>query len=415
MSETEIVIVGAGECGMSLAVALIEAGHCGPIHLVGEETVHPYERPPLSKAHLEPSKTPAPLALIGAQLLEMNPQVIHHQGVTATAIDRAAHELSLSNNTRLTYGKLVLTTGATPRRLPLALGLTGIHYLRAHSDATELREALARGGPVAIIGAGFIGLEVAAAARAHGNPVTIIGAQPRVLARVADAEISVAVQALHEDHGVSFLLSTSLAGVHNDGEDIIITLADGRVTRASTAVIGIGAVPNVALAEEAGLTVENGVVVDEQLTTSDPHIYAAGDCCAFALPVYDGRRVRLESWRNARDQAVQLTAVLTGGEVPPVPVPWFWSDQYDHSLQVAGLVDEGVSEVYRPLTGGGFLTFHFNTSGRLVAACGFGPGQSVARDIRLAEMLIAARSRPNPAAIADPSVKLKSLLSDHRC
>lgn len=411
MSEPGIVIVGAGECGMSLAVALIEAGHSGPIHLVGEETGHPYERPPLSKAHLEPGETPATLALIGAQLLETNRHVIHHQGVTATAIDRAAHELALSNGTRLAYGKLVLTTGATPRRLPLAMGLTGIHYLRAHGDATALRQALVQGGPVAIIGAGFIGLEVAAAARAHGNPVTIIEAQPRILARGADAEISAAVQALHEDHGVSFLLSTSLAGLRNEDAEVLISLADGREIRASTVVIGIGAVPNVGLAEEAGLTVENGVVVDERLTTSDPDIFAAGDCCAFALPVYDGRRVRLESWRNARDQAVQLAAVLTGGEVPRVPVPWFWSDQYDHGLQVAGLVDEGVSQVRRSLPGGGFLTFHSDAGGRLIAACGFGPGQSVARDIRLAEMLIAARAAPDPAALADPTVKLKSLLS----
>ena len=152
MTEPGIVIVGAGECGMSLAVALIEAGHSGPIHLIGEETGHPYERPPLSKAHLEPGETAPPLALIGAQLLEMNPQVIHHQGVTATAIDRAAHELALSNGTRLAYGKLVLTTGATPRRLPMAMGLAGIHYLRAQGDATALRQALAQGGPVAIIG-----------------------------------------------------------------------------------------------------------------------------------------------------------------------------------------------------------------------------------------------------------------------
>ncbi|WP_085032563.1 NAD(P)/FAD-dependent oxidoreductase [Ensifer aridi] len=405
-----IVIAGAGECGTSVAAELVRGGYAGPIHLVGEEAGHPYERPPLSKAHLEPGGKAAPVPIDGQGLLQTS-GVSHYPGLKAEAVDRDRAELILSNGLRLAYGRLVLATGASPRRLPMAEGLAGVHYLRSLADAAALRVTLARGGDVAVIGAGFIGLEVAAAARAHGCAVTVIEASDRILARGADPDISVAVASLHRAQGVTLLVSTGISALRNEGAHVVLTLSDGRETRADAVIVGIGAVPNTALAAAAGLAIDNGIAVDEALSTSDPQIFAAGDCCSFPLAVYGNRRVRLESWRNARDQAAQAAAILTCASPAPPLVPWFWSDQYDHTLQVAGLVDEGKTHVCRDLGKGAFINFHLSAEGVLVAACGFGPGQAVARDIRLAEMLIARRATPEPDALASAGVKLKTLVT----
>ncbi|RWC27864.1 MAG: ferredoxin reductase [Mesorhizobium sp.] len=404
-----IVIAGAGECGMSVAVELVRGGYAGPIHLVGEKTGQPYERPPLSKAHLEPGGEPAPVPIDGHGQLQTS-RVIRYSGLKAAAIDRDRAELILSNGLRLAYSRLVLATGASPRRLPMAEGLAGVHYLRSLADAAALLAALARGGEIAVIGAGFIGLEVAAAARAHGCTVTVIEARDRILARGADPDISGAVASLHRAKGVTLLVSTVLTALRNDGAQVVLTLSDGREMRADAVIVGIGAVPNTAPTAAGGLAIDNGIAVDEELSTSDPQILAAGDCCSFPLAVYGNRRVRLESWRNARDQAAQAAAILTGASPAPSPVPWFWSDQYDHGLQVAGLVDEGKTHVCRELSEGAFINFHLSAEGVLVAACGFGPGQSVGRDIRLAEMPIARRATPSPDALASAGVKLKSML-----
>ena len=225
-----------------------------------------------------------------------------------------------------------------------------------------------------------------------------------------DAAIAERVHRLHEDNGVVFRLGTGVTAIANQGSEVLLTLSDGETLLVSTVVIGIGAMPEVDLARAAGLLIDNGIAVDERLATSDPAILAIGDCCSFPLALYGGRRVRLESWRNARDQAAIAAAMLTGDEPPALPAPWFWSDQYDHGLQVAGLVDEGAKTVSRPAGDSGLITFHLAADGRLVAACGFGPGQTVARDIRLAEMLIGRAAHPDPVQLADPAVKLKSLL-----
>ncbi|WP_095090447.1 NAD(P)/FAD-dependent oxidoreductase [Mesorhizobium sophorae] len=389
----------------------MRGGYAGPIHLVGEETVQPYERPPLSKAHLEPGGEVAPVPIDGQGLLQTS-GIIHYPGLEGSC-DRPGRdgaELILSNGLRLAYGRLVLATGASPRRLPMAEGLSGVHYLRSLADAAALRAALARGGDIAVIGAGFIGLEVAAAARAHGCSVTVIEPRDRILARGADPYISGAVARLHRARGVTILVSTGLSALRNEGALVVLSLSDGREMRVDAVIVGIGAVPNTAPAAAAGLAIDDGIAVDKALSTSDPQILAAGDCCSFPLAVYGNRRVRLESWRNARDQAVQAVAILSCASPAPPPVPWFWSDQYDHTLQVAGLVDEGKTHVCRDLGKGAFINFHLSAGGVLVAACGFGPGQYVARDIRLAEMLIARRATPEPDALASAGVKLKSML-----
>jgi 3-phenylpropionate/trans-cinnamate dioxygenase ferredoxin reductase subunit len=189
-----------------------------------------------------------------------------------------------------------------------------------------------------------------------------------------------------------------------------VQLADGTLVPAHLVVVGIGAVPNTDLAAAAGLPVDNGIAVDATLATADPAVFAAGDCCSFPLALYDNRRVRLESWRSAQEQGTLAARNMLGAAEPVAAVPWFWSDQYDLTLQIAGLAEGASTDVRRDLASGGFVLFHLAADGRLLAASGLGPGNTVARDIRLAEMLVARRARPDPAALADPGVSLKKLL-----
>jgi 3-phenylpropionate/trans-cinnamate dioxygenase ferredoxin reductase subunit len=407
-SDGPIVIIGAGEAGATLAADLARRGYSSPIHLVGAEDCVPYERPPLSKAQLDPGEAERAVPLFARG--DIPHPVIHHRGVQTLRIDRTGRKVELSDGQWLAYGRLVLATGAVSRRLPIAEGIAGIHYLRTLREAQSFRPLLVAGGPIAVLGAGFIGLEVAAAARKHGAAVTVVEQQARILARGVSASIAGKVQELHERSGVAFRLGTGVSAIERKGDAIALILSDGGMVTAATVLIGIGAVPEVALAREAGLMVDNGIAVDARLETSDPAILAIGDCCTFPLSIYGGRRVRLESWRNARDQAAMAAALLSGETINEMPVPWFWSDQYDHGLQVAGLVDEGSTEILRWPNEDVLMSFHLAADGRLMAAEGFGPGQAVARDIRLAEMLIGLGARPDPAFLADPSAKLKSLL-----
>ena len=404
-----MVIVGAGECGARAALALREHGYDGPVTLVGDEPHLPYERPPLSKDAMM-ADTPAVKAIASeAELADKS--ITHLRPVTVASVDRAAKRVKLADGGELAYDRLLLATGATPRRLPMpGLGARCV-YLRTFSDALAIRQYLKPQSRIVILGGGFIGLELAAAARRLGAGVTVVEAQPRILMRGVPADIAAVVHAAHENHGAKILCSATLAGVDDDGQKVRLTLADGRVIDADLAVIGIGAVPNTGLAEQAGLRIENGIAVDAMLRTSDPAIFAAGDCCSFPLSVYGGRRVRLEAWRNAQDQGALAGANMLGLDLPVSSVPWFWSDQYELTMQIAGLCDEAETDVRRDISENAFILFHLAGDGRLVAASGIGPDNAVARDIRLAEMLIAKGARPDPDALASPDIKLKKLLA----
>lgn len=404
-----MVIVGAGECGGRAALALRELGFDGLVTLVGDEPHLPYERPPLSKEAMT-GEAPAIKAIASDELLAER-SIRHIHSVQVVAIDRATHEVRLSDGSSLPYEKLLLATGSTPRRLPMpGLGARCV-YLRTFNDALAIRAHLRAGNRVAIIGGGFIGLELAAAARKFAADVTVIEAQPRILMRGVPAEIAAIIHQAHEAEGVRVLTGQGIATIADDGAEVRITLADAREVVADLAVIGIGAVPVTALAAEAGLTIDNGIAVDAGLRTSDPDIFAAGDCCSFPLAVYGGRRVRLEAWRNAQEQGALAARNMLGAGEAHIAVPWFWSDQYGLTLQIAGLSDEGRSVVRRDLGDGAFILFHLAEDGRLVAASGIGPGNAVARDIRLAEMLIAKRATPDREALGSQAFKLKSLLA----
>ncbi len=404
-----MVIIGAGECGGRAALALRDLGYDGPVTLVGDEPHLPYERPPLSKDAMV-GDAPAIKAIASDEVLAER-SIRHIHTIRAVAIDRAAHTVGLSNGSVLAYDKLLLATGSTPRKLPMpGLGSRCV-YLRTFADALAIRAHLKSGNRIAIVGGGFIGLELAAAARKLGADVTVIEAQPRILMRGVPAEIAGIIHQAHVAEGVNILCGDGIAAIADDGAEVCISLAGGRDIVADLAIIGIGAVPVTGLAVEAGLAIENGIAVDAELRTSDPDIFAAGDCCSFPLAVYGGRRVRLEAWRNAQEQGALAARNMLGvGEVHAA-VPWFWSDQYGLTLQIAGLSDEGSSAVRRDLGDGAFILFHLAEDGRLVAASGIGPGNAVARDIRLAEMLIGKRAKPAPEALGSQDIKLKSLLA----
>ncbi|OBQ94800.1 ferredoxin reductase [Mesorhizobium sp. AA23] len=404
-----MVIIGSGECGGRAALTLRDLGHEGPVTLVGDEPHLPYERPPLSKEAMT-SEAPLIKAIASDELLAER-SIRHIHSVRAVAIDRAAHLVRLSDGSSLGYGKLLLATGSVPRKLPMP-GLGGrCVYLRTFNDALAIRAHLKPENRVAIIGGGFIGLELAASARKLGATVTVLEAQPRILMRGVPAEVAEIIHKAHQAEGVKVLTGQGITAIADDGTQVRITLADRQDIVADLAVIGIGAVPVTALAAEAGLAIDNGIAVDENLCTADPDVFAAGDCCSFPLAVYGGRRVRLEAWRNAQEQGALAAKNMLGANEAHAAVPWFWSDQYGLTLQIAGLSDEGRSTVRRDLYDGAFILFHLAEDGRLVAASGIGPGNAVARDIRLAEMLIAKRATPAPEALGSQSVKLKSLLA----
>lgn len=404
-----MVVIGAGECGGRAALALRELGYDGPITLVGDEPHLPYERPPLSK---DAMVADAPLIkAIASDAILAERSIRHIHSVLAVAIDRTAHVVRLSDGSALAYDKLLLATGSVPRKLPMP-GLGGrCVYLRTFNDALAIRAHLNAGNRIAIVGGGFIGLELAAAARRLGAAVTVIEAQPRILMRGVPAEIAQVIHQAHEAEGVKILCGQGIAAIADDGAEVRIALAGGHDIVADLAVIGIGAVPVTGLAGQAGLTIDNGVAVDAELRTSDRDIFAAGDCCSFPLAIYGGRRVRLEAWRNAQEQGALAARNMLGAGEAHSAVPWFWSDQYGLTLQIAGLSDEGRSIVRRDVGDGAFILFHLAEDGRLVAASGIGPGNAVARDIRLAEMLIAKQAKPAPEALGSQTVKLKSLLA----
>lgn len=411
MSASEgIVIIGAGEAGGRSALQLRENGFDGSVTLVGDEAHLPYERPPLSKEALTGAGQAAPRFIVSPDALAAS-GIVFKPSLRAASIDRETKTVLLADGTELAYGQLVLATGATPRRLPMAEGSGHCVYLRTHDDALIIRSRLERGGHVVIVGGGFIGLEVAASARQRGCVVTIVESLPRLLMRGVPAEIADVIQREHEAHGARVLLDTSLRSISDAGKHARIGLGDGGELLADLVVIGIGAVPNTGLAEAAGLTIDNGIAVDRHLRSSDPSIFAIGDCASFPAELFGGRRIRLESWRSTHDHARVAALNLAGGDAVIDAVPWFWSDQHALGLQVAGLSDEGAAIVRREVGDGAFILFSLAADGRLVAASGIGPGNAVARDIRLAEMLIARRARPDPAQLASANTKLKTLLA----
>ncbi len=332
-----VVIIGASHAGAEVVSALRIKGWEGKISLIGDEPELPYQRPPLSKGFYK-GDIPKEKLLIKKDSYYAEANVDLHLGCRVTRIDRKNKQVTLDNEVVLNYTKLIIATGTRARQLQIEGNeLTTIRYLRTVQDVDSIKEALQSKAHLLIVGAGYIGLEIAASAVMQGLKVTVLEAQERVLARVTGTEISSFYQGLHKSQGVDIRLNAMLIRfVERDGR-VFAELKDGSLIETDCAVVGIGVIPNVELAEEAGLTCDNGIVVNEFTQTDDPDIYAVGDCSNHQNFIYD-RRVRLESVPNAVAQAKTAALSIVGEQVPYNQLPWFWSDQYDVKLQTAGLV-----------------------------------------------------------------------------
>ena len=404
MSDVGMVIVGAGMAGARAVIALRAGDYKGPITLIGEESFLPYDRPPLSKAAISAEEAPSPTLLLDDdQLRSLGATFI--RGAKALKLDVKSKTVTLNIGVSVAYEKLLVATGAKPRKLNIEGGEHAL-LLRDFGDAEVLREAFKPNKKVVIIGGGFIGLELAASASKLGCDVTLIEAQPRVLMRGVPDVIAKTVHDKHVAHGVKLLTGTGLIKL----EKHAVHLADGRVIAADVIIAGIGAAPEVELAAEAGLKIDNGIACDEHLRTSDPDVYAAGDCCNFPHGHFGDKRTRLEAWRSASDQANTAAENMLGGSKVHNAIPWFWSDQFDLTLQIAGMSDQATSTVTRQLSAESFIIFHLTDEGRLVGASGIGTGNSIARDVRLAEMLIAKNINPSISDLGDANVQLKTFL-----
>jgi len=400
-----VVILGAGHAGGTCAALLRQYGHAGPITMVGEEPIPPYQRPPLSKAWLKgeadaDSLALKPLEFYAEQKIDFRPNT------TAVKLDRAARTVGLSDGSSVTYDVLVLATGARPIALPIpGADLEGVMFLRTAADAEQLKATVGPGKRLAVVGGGYIGLEVAASGRALGADVVVLEKEERLLARVANPTLSAFFKAYHEAHGVGFELGCSVTGFEGrDGKVTGVRLADGRVVDCDAVVVGVGAHPNQEIAQAAGLECARGVVVDLEARTSDPAIFAIGDVTYRPMPLYD-RMFRPESVPSALEQAKQAACAITGRPAPPPEVPWNWSDQYDIKLQIAGLPFDADEVVVRgdPATAK-FAVFHLKGD-RLqsVEAINAPP------EFMMGKQLIGARKPVDKARLADPSVSMKEV------
>ncbi|MCJ2036940.1 NAD(P)/FAD-dependent oxidoreductase [Methylobacterium sp. J-068] len=342
-----VVILGAGQAGFQVAASLREAGFADPITLVGDEGL-PYQRPPLSKAYLAGKTDATGLCLRPASFFAEH-RILHRAGVTATAIARAARLVELSDGSALAYDHLVLATGSRNRALPVpGADLAGVHQLRSLADADALKSALSAARAIAIVGAGFIGLEFAGICAGRGLPVTVIEAADRPMARAVSAEMAAFFTRAHREAGVAFAFGAAVRAVEGEaGVATGVRLGDGSVVAADLVLVGIGVVANQELAEAAGLVVGDGIHADAFLATSDPAISALGDCARVPSRFAEGAPVRIESVQNAVDQARCLAARLTGRPAAYAAVPWFWSDQGPHKLQIAGLTRPSDTSVAR--------------------------------------------------------------------
>ncbi|MFO1068676.1 MAG: FAD-dependent oxidoreductase [Geminicoccaceae bacterium] len=396
-----VVVVGAGQAAAQLAISLRQMGHAGPLTLIGDEPEPPYQRPPLSKKYLTGE--------VAADRAYVKPAGFYAQagiglvlGRRVTAIDLAARTVRDDAGAAHPFDSLALCMGTRARRLPLpGAGLDGVCYLRTLADAVRIRALAAEGRPAVVIGGGYIGLEVAASLRQLGCEVTVVEAQPRVLNRVVAEPVSAFFTAEHRARGVAIETGTGIAGLEGEGRVAAVRGADGRVWPAGLVVVGIGAVPNDELAREAGLAVDNGIVVDACGRTSAPGVWAAGDVTNHPSNLY-ARRVRLESVHNAMAQAKTVAASMLGRDEAYDEVPWFWSDQYDLKLQIAGLSTGAGQVVLRGEPASRAFSCLYMDDGRLLAVDAINRPS----DFIQAKRLIAERRRLDPERCADPAVRL---------
>jgi 3-phenylpropionate/trans-cinnamate dioxygenase ferredoxin reductase component len=399
---SNIIVIGAGQAGVALVAKLRGLGHDGPITMIGEEPSPPYQRPPLSKAYLMGQMDEERLWLRSADFYaEQN--ISLRLGAPVTAIDAVAQTVTVGGDV-LHYDHLALTTGSIPRRLPAAIGgdLRGVYTVRTLSDVDLMRAEFQAGRRVVVIGGGYIGLEAAAVAAKLGLQVSVVEMAPRILQRVAAPQTSDYMRVLHKAHGVEISEGTGLERLLGQDHVTAARLTDGRELPCDFVLVGVGIMPATALAEAAGVVLENGIRTDAHGRTSDPHIWAAGDCASFP---HAGGRIRLESVGNAIDQAECVAENIMGAGRDYVAAPWFWSDQFDCKLQIAGL-NTGYDRIVTRGPEGEAVSFWYYQGDRLLSVDAMNDPRAYMVGKRLIEM---GRS-PDPVAIADPTTQLKALL-----
>lgn len=399
-----IVVIGAGQAGSALCAKLRDLGHDGPLTLIGDEPVPPYQRPPLSKKYM--------LGDFALERMFLRPEQFYTErsialrlGELATAIDPDTKTITLSSGDRLGFNMLALTTGAPPLRLPARIGgdLPGVYTMRTLADADALAAECLPGRHMLVVGGGYIGLEAAAVAASRGLRVSLVEQAPRILARVAAPETASYFRDLHSGHGVEIIEGTGVETLTEaDGRVSGAILSDKRQIAADFVVVGIGIRPAVELAQAAGLTIDNGIAVDELGRTSAPDIFAAGDCASFP---YRGGRIRLESVPNAIEHAEATAAAMLGGSEPYIAKPWFWSDQYDIKLQIAGL-NTGYDRVL-VRTDAEARSHWYYAGDRLLSV----DAMNNPRAYMVAKRLIEAGKSPDPSAVIDAAVPLKDLMT----
>lgn len=402
---TNYLIVGAGQAGHSLAAALRGLQPEAAIALIGDEPVPPYQRPPLSKGYL--------LGEMALERLFLRPPAWYREnrialrlGAPVRALDPAARTLTLGEEL-LSYDRLALATGSLPRPLPATLGggLAGVHTVRTLADVDRMAAEFAPGRRLLVVGGGYIGLEAAAVAARRGLQVTLVEAAPRILQRVAAPETAAFFRSLHGGRGVEILEGAALERLLGEERVRGARLADGRELACDFVVAGIGIAPDTRLAGAAGLRLENGIAVDRFCRSSDPHIWAAGDCASFPVP---GGRLRLESVGNAIDMGTCAAQNMAGQSVEYLPRPWFWSDQFEVKLQIAGL-SSGYDRIVARQAGTapeGGLSHWYYAGGRLIAV----DAMNDPRAYMVGKRLIEAGRSPDPALVADPATDLKTLM-----
>lgn len=405
-----IIIIGAGQAGGETAQRLRQGGFTGDITLIGEEPAAPYQRPPLSKAYLKGD-------IDMERLLLRPPSVYVEENVTlltrlrAVWIDRANKKVRVEGGRELPYDALVLATGAKPRKLPLVgADLDGVHLFRTAGDVDAIKPRFVEGAKLVVIGAGYIGLEVAAVARQRGLNVTVIETAVRPLARVTSPEVAGFFLDEHTRQGVRFVLGGQPAVIKGQERVTGVALTDGAELPADIVISGIGITPDIALAEQCGLKVENGITTDRQCRTSDPNIFAIGDCAARPMQHFEQRMCRLESVHNAVEGAKIVAAVISGGKEHTEEAPWFWSDQYDLKLQIAGLFQGYDHVVFRGVMADRAFAAFYYKGDRLIAV------DAVNRPAEYlgAKMLIQTGRTLPPAVLEDASRPMKELVASAR-
>ena len=406
MNDT-IVIAGAGHAAGQTVASLRQNGFAGRIVLIGDEPYLPYQRPPLSKKFLAGELELDRLFLRHEKFYEEH-AVELRLGTRVERLDASGHAVILSEGTRLPYDKLVLATGSQVRRVDLpGAGLEGIHYLRTIADVEAIRPAFQPGRRLVVVGAGYIGLEVAAVAATRGLSVTVLEMADRAMSRVVSAPVSAFYEREHRRAGVDIRCGTGVAGFEGDGRVSGVKTSAGAIVEADLVIVGVGVLPTIDVAAEAGLKCDNGILVDEHARTSDPDIFAAGDCTNHPNRLLGGR-LRLESVHNAQEQAKTVAANLTGNAAIYADIPWFWSDQYDLKLQIVGISSRDDEVVVRGDQDSRAFAVFYLRDGQLRATDAI----NSPREFMLSKKLVAAAARIEPARLKDQSVPFKQIAEE---